>query len=72
MDQIRLWELERDRLFHQEGCLYEQFTKITDFEMVRDYAKVTLIATFTLTLSVFDRFLYYFNNVEIQSFFDNT
>ncbi|KAH9285753.1 General transcription factor IIH subunit 4 [Echinococcus granulosus] len=39
VDQIRLWELERDRLFFQEGCLYEQFAKNTDFEMVRDFAK---------------------------------
>ncbi|KAL5111592.1 General transcription factor IIH subunit 4 [Taenia crassiceps] len=39
VDQIRLWELERERLFFQEGCLYEQFAKNTDFEMVRDFAK---------------------------------
>ncbi|TPP66248.1 General transcription factor IIH subunit 4 [Fasciola gigantica] len=39
VDQIRLWELERDRFVFQEGCLYEQFSKSTDFEMVRDYAK---------------------------------
>uniref|UniRef100_A0A3Q0KID1 General transcription factor IIH subunit 4 n=1 Tax=Schistosoma mansoni TaxID=6183 RepID=A0A3Q0KID1_SCHMA len=38
-DQIRLWELERDRFLFQEGCLYEQFSRNTDFEMVRDYAK---------------------------------
>ncbi|CAH8842061.1 unnamed protein product [Trichobilharzia szidati] len=38
-DQIRLWELERDRFVFQEGCLYEQFSRNTDFEMVRDYAK---------------------------------
>lgn len=41
-DQIRLWELERDRFLFQEGCLYEQFSRNTDFEMVRDYAKVNL------------------------------
>ncbi|VDN98873.1 unnamed protein product [Rodentolepis nana] len=39
VDQIRLWELERERFLAQDGCLYEQFTKNTDFEMVRDYAK---------------------------------
>nr|CDS16338.1 general transcription factor IIH polypeptide 4 [Echinococcus granulosus] len=37
VDQIRLWELERDRLFFQEGCLYEQFAKNTDFEMSNGY-----------------------------------
>lgn len=41
VDQIRLWELERERLFFQEGCLYEQFAKNTDFEMVRDFAKAS-------------------------------
>ncbi|KAA3671536.1 uncharacterized protein DEA37_0003529, partial [Paragonimus westermani] len=39
VDQIHLWELERDRFVFQEGCLYEQFSKSTDFEVVRDYAK---------------------------------
>ncbi|CAH8540986.1 unnamed protein product [Dicrocoelium dendriticum] len=39
VDQIHLWELERDRFLFQEGCLYEQFSKSTDFEVVRDYAK---------------------------------
>ncbi|OON20862.1 Transcription factor tfb2 [Opisthorchis viverrini] len=39
VDQIRLWELERDRFVFQEGCLYEQFSKSADFEMVRDFAK---------------------------------
>nr|VZI41955.1 unnamed protein product [Spirometra erinaceieuropaei] len=39
IDQVRLWELERERLFAQEGCLYEQFAKNKDFEMVRDFAK---------------------------------
>ncbi len=43
VDQIRLWELERERLFFQEGCLYEQFAKNTDFEMIRDYAKVCFL-----------------------------
>ncbi|KAH8860068.1 General transcription factor IIH subunit 4 [Schistosoma japonicum] len=38
-DQIRLWELERDRFVFQEGCLYEHFSRNTDFELVRDYAK---------------------------------
>eukprot|EP00108_Taenia_solium_P001911 TsM_000717600 transcript=TsM_000717600 gene=TsM_000717600 len=37
VDQIRLWELERERLFFQEGCLYEQFAKNTDFEMSNGY-----------------------------------
>ncbi|TNM93087.1 general transcription factor IIH subunit 4-like [Takifugu rubripes] len=38
-DQIRLWELERDRLQFTEGVLYNQFLSQTDFEVLRDRAK---------------------------------
>ena len=40
-DQIRLWELERDRFKFSEGVLYNQFLSQTDFELLRDYAKVS-------------------------------
>lgn len=39
-DQVRLWELERDRLTFTDGVLYNQFLSQSDFEMLRDYAKV--------------------------------
>uniref|UniRef100_A0A672Z477 General transcription factor IIH subunit 4 n=1 Tax=Sphaeramia orbicularis TaxID=375764 RepID=A0A672Z477_9TELE len=38
-DQIRLWELERDRLQFTEGVLYNQFLSQTDFEVLRDRAQ---------------------------------
>ncbi|XP_061475168.1 general transcription factor IIH subunit 4 [Rhineura floridana] len=38
-DQIRLWELERDRLRFSEGVLYNQFLSQVDFELLRDHAK---------------------------------
>nr|CAG4635405.1 EOG090X04KD [Artemia franciscana] len=38
-DQIRLWELERERLTSQEGVLYNQFLSAPDFELLRNYAK---------------------------------
>ncbi|KAL5011470.1 hypothetical protein ScPMuIL_010021 [Solemya velum] len=38
-DQIRLWELERDRFKFTDGVLYNQFISQTDFELLRDYAK---------------------------------
>uniref|UniRef100_A0A3B3Z818 General transcription factor IIH subunit 4 n=1 Tax=Periophthalmus magnuspinnatus TaxID=409849 RepID=A0A3B3Z818_9GOBI len=38
-DQIRLWELERDRLQFTEGVLYNQFLSQADFEMLRDRAQ---------------------------------
>ncbi|XP_038045445.1 general transcription factor IIH subunit 4-like [Patiria miniata] len=38
-DQIRLWELERDRLSFQPGVVYNQFLSSQDFELLRDYAK---------------------------------
>ncbi|KAG7444726.1 transcription factor Tfb2 [Guyanagaster necrorhizus] len=38
-DQIRLWELEKNRLKSQEGCLYTSFTSQADYELVLKYAK---------------------------------
>lgn len=38
-DQIRLWELEKNRLKSQEGCLYTSFTSQADYELVLNYAK---------------------------------
>ncbi|XP_032903382.1 general transcription factor IIH subunit 4-like [Amblyraja radiata] len=38
-DQVRLWELERDRLQFTEGVLYNQFLSQVDFELLRDYAR---------------------------------
>jgi len=38
-DQIRLWELERDRFVFTEGVLYNQFLSQRDYELLRDYAK---------------------------------
>ncbi|CAF0836789.1 unnamed protein product [Didymodactylos carnosus] len=38
-DQIRLWEMERDRIQDQEGMLYNQFLTQNDFELVEKYAK---------------------------------
>ncbi|XP_049457553.1 general transcription factor IIH subunit 4 isoform X2 [Epinephelus fuscoguttatus] len=38
-DQIRLWELERDRLQFTEGVLYNQFLSQADFEVLRDRAQ---------------------------------
>ena len=40
-DQIRLWELERDRFTFSDGVLYNQFLSQTDFELLRNYAKVS-------------------------------
>ena len=42
-DQIRLWELERDRFKFNDGVLYNQFLSQNDFELLRDYAKVRMI-----------------------------
>ncbi|GAW02295.1 transcription factor Tfb2 [Lentinula edodes] len=37
--QIRLWELEKERLKSQEGYLYTAFASQADYEFVLDYAK---------------------------------
>ncbi|KAJ8366761.1 hypothetical protein AAFF_G00342540 [Aldrovandia affinis] len=39
LKQIRLWELERDRLQFTEGVLYNQFLSQADFEVLRDRAQ---------------------------------
>ncbi|KAF8589900.1 transcription factor Tfb2 [Ramaria rubella] len=38
-DQIRLWELEKNRLKSQEGYLYTAFASQADYEFVLDYAR---------------------------------
>jgi len=38
-DQIRLWELERNRLKSQEGYLYTSFASQADYDLVLRYAK---------------------------------
>ena len=38
-DQIKLWEMERDRLRYTEGVLYNQFLAQSDFEMLKKYAE---------------------------------
>ncbi|PPQ95459.1 hypothetical protein CVT26_008478 [Gymnopilus dilepis] len=38
-DQIRLWELERNRLKSREGYLYTAFASQADYEFVLNYAK---------------------------------
>ncbi|TFK50203.1 transcription factor Tfb2 [Heliocybe sulcata] len=38
-DQVRLWELERNRLKSEEGYLYTAFASQADYEYVLNYAK---------------------------------
>ncbi|XP_064457313.1 general transcription factor IIH subunit 4-like [Ornithodoros turicata] len=38
LDQLRLWELERDRFTFTGGVLYSQFISQGDFQMLRNYA----------------------------------
>lgn len=40
IDQIRLWEIERDRFNFSEGMLYNQFLSQSEYEILRDYARV--------------------------------
>ena len=42
MDQIKLWEVERDRFIYKDGVLYSQFLSQGDFELLRNYAKVSV------------------------------
>lgn len=38
VDQIRLWELERNRLCYSDGVLYSQFLSQADFNVLKEYA----------------------------------
>jgi len=39
VDQIKLWELERNRFTYTEGVVYNQFLSQVDFVTLRDYAQ---------------------------------
>lgn len=39
LDQIKLWELERNRLTYSEGVLYSQFLSQADFNVLKEYAQ---------------------------------
>ena len=39
VDQIRLWELEKNRVTEDEGYLYEDFRTQSDYDLVINYAK---------------------------------
>ncbi|KAJ8717562.1 hypothetical protein PYW07_005492 [Mythimna separata] len=39
VDQIKLWETERNRFVYTEGVVYNQFLSQADFVVLRDYAK---------------------------------
>lgn len=39
IDQIRLWEIERNRFIFKSGVLYSQFLSQADFDLLRNYAK---------------------------------
>ncbi|KAL1493900.1 hypothetical protein ABEB36_009582 [Hypothenemus hampei] len=39
VDQIKLWELERNRLIYHEGVLYSQFLSQADFNVLKEYAQ---------------------------------
>ncbi|CAG9857801.1 unnamed protein product [Phyllotreta striolata] len=39
VDQIKLWELERNRLDYKEGVLYSQFLSQIDFNVLKEYTE---------------------------------
>lgn len=40
VDQISLWEQERDRFLFKDGVLYSQFNSQPDFDLLKKYANV--------------------------------
>ncbi|KAG7301158.1 hypothetical protein JYU34_014006 [Plutella xylostella] len=45
VDQIKLWESERNRFTYTEGVVYNQFLSQADFAVLRDYAKSAGVLT---------------------------
>lgn len=45
VDQIRLWESERNRFSYGEGVVYNQFLSQADFTVLRDYARAQRVLT---------------------------
>lgn len=39
VDQIKLWEMERDRFTFTDGVLYNQFLSQADYELLRNYSQ---------------------------------
>ncbi len=39
VDQIRLWEMERNRLKDEKSYIYHEFARAEDFQEVLNYAK---------------------------------
>lgn len=50
VDQIKLWENERNRFVYSEGVLYSQFLSQADFEVLRDHAQELGVLTWQNTL----------------------
>lgn len=47
VDQIKLWEIERDRFLFKEGVLYSQFLSQNDFQLLKKYAEVRIAQIIT-------------------------
>ncbi|CAH0589926.1 unnamed protein product [Chrysodeixis includens] len=45
LDQIKLWESERNRFTYTEGVVYNQFLSQADFVVLRDHAKLQGVLT---------------------------
>lgn len=54
VDQIKLWENERNRFIFSEGVLYSQFLSQTDFEVLRDHALSTGVLIWQSERSIFN------------------
>ena len=53
IDQIFLWEQERNRLAFCEGVLYSQFNSFADFETMQKFAVVSFFIMFFMFFKVF-------------------
>jgi len=63
IDQIFLWEQERNRLGYMDGVLYSQFNSFADFETMYKFAAVSTSLTLVFYCSLF---LLFSTNREIE------
>lgn len=49
VDQIRLWERERNRLHFNSAVLYDKFPNMAAFQVVESYAKQTNVWLYSKT-----------------------
>lgn len=68
VDQIRLWEMEKNRVAESEGYLYEDFRTQADYELVLNYARQLGVVTWEGTPEIRKFFVTLEGHITIRDF----